>query len=127
MSVIAVGLDLVDVERVEQMIGRHGDRVLQRLLTRTEREYCLSQAVPARHIAARIAAKEAAYKALSQGGTERVVWWQDVEVKRDGKGRPTVSFKGRARESAVDLHVSSSLLSISHSENSAAAVVLLLH
>ena len=125
-SVIAVGLDLVDIERVEKMIARHGDRVLRRLLTEEERQYCLSKAVPARHIAARIAAKEAAYKALSQGGTDRVVWWQDVELQRDGKGRPTVSFKGRAGESAVDLGVTSSLVSISHSENSAAAVVLLL-
>ena len=126
MNVIAVGLDLVDVARVERLLDRHGNRALDRLLIGEEREYCVSQAVPARHVAARIAAKEATYKALSQAGTERVIWWHDVEVKRDRKGRPTIEFHGRGRESAEELAVSDSLLSISHSDTAAAAVVILL-
>jgi holo-[acyl-carrier protein] synthase len=126
MNIIAVGLDLVDVARVERLLERHGDRALDRLLVGEEREYCLSQAVPARHVAARIAAKEATYKALSQTGTDRVIWWHHVEVKRDKNGRPTIEFYGRGRETADALAVSNCLLSITHSDTAAAAVVILL-
>jgi holo-[acyl-carrier protein] synthase len=125
VSMIGVGLDLVDVARVEQLLARHGERVLRRLLTLRESDYCLSMAVPARHVAARLAAKEAAYKAFAQGAAQRVVWWLDVEVVRDPSGLPSLLFHGRARANAAELRVSRSLLSLTHSEASAAAVVLL--
>ena len=126
MNVIGVGLDLVDVPRVERLIERHGDRALDRLLVGEELEYCRSQAMPARPVAARIAAKEAAYKALSQAGTDQVIWWRDVEVKRDARGRPSLEFHGRGVESASELAVTASLLSITHCDTAAAAVVILL-
>jgi holo-[acyl-carrier protein] synthase len=125
MSILSVGLDLVDVDRVKKLLGRFGEKALDRLLTDEEREYCLAMAHPARHIAARVAAKEAAYKALSQGGTHRLFWWQDVEVKRDGQGRPSVIFHGRAKESADELGVSGVLISLTHADTHAAAVVIL--
>ena len=65
MNPIAIGVDVVDVARVERMLARHGDRALLRVLTEEERAYCQRMAVPARHVAARLAAKEAAYKALA--------------------------------------------------------------
>lgn len=126
MMPLAVGLDLVDIRRVERMLERHSDRALQRILTSAEREYCLSQAAPARHVAARIAAKEAAYKALSQGGAERVFWWRDVEVIRDSNSRPSLELHGRAKAGASQIGVSGLLLSLTHSESQAAAVVILL-
>jgi len=125
VSVVGLGLDLVDVDRVVQLLDRHGDRALQRLLTPRERDYCMFQAVPARHIAARIAAKEAAYKAFAQAGTERVVWWLDTEVVRGANGLPSLSFHDRARKSVEELGISRSLVSLTHSDASAAAVVLL--
>ncbi|MFQ6047712.1 MAG: 4'-phosphopantetheinyl transferase superfamily protein, partial [Gemmatimonadales bacterium] len=67
MSLIAVGLDLVEVERVRRLLQSKGERALRRLLTDAERDYCMAQAVPERHVAARLAAKEAAYKALAHG------------------------------------------------------------
>lgn len=125
MSVVAVGLDLVDVARVNKLLGRFGEKALDRLLTKGERDYCLKMAHPARHIAARVAAKEAAYKALSQGGTHRPFWWQDVEVRRDGDGRPSVVFHGRAKESAEELGILGVLLSLTHADTHAAAIVML--
>lgn len=126
MNGFAVGLDLVDVERVARLLERSGKRALERILTPGEREYCLTQLAPARHVAARVAAKEAAYKALAQGGAERVVWWRDVEVVRDARNRPSLVFHGRARACAEELQVAGSLLSLTHSETQAAAVVILL-
>ena len=69
MELIGIGIDLVDVARVERMMARHGDRVIARFLTPRERSYVEGKHRPALHIAARIAAKEAAYKAL-----QRDVW-----------------------------------------------------
>lgn len=125
MTVLALGLDLVDVARVTQLLERFGEKALDRLLTDEERDYCLRMAHPARHIAARVAAKEAAYKALSQGGTHRPLWWQDIEVRRDGQGRPSIMFHGRAKESAEELGISGALISLTHSDTHAAAMVML--
>ena len=126
MSVVAVGLDLVDVARVESMLERHGNRILRRLLSEGERSYCQSKAVPARHVAARIAAKEATYKALSQAGTDDVLWWGDMEVVLDERGRPWLKLLERAQACASALDVSNCLLSLTHSDTQAAAVVILL-
>ncbi|MFQ5704146.1 MAG: holo-ACP synthase [Gemmatimonadales bacterium] len=126
MSPLAVGLDLVDIARVERLLQRHRERALERILTPEEREYCLSQAAPARHVAVRIAAKEATYKALSQAGAEQVVWWRDVEVVRDRQSRPGLELHGRAAAGADELGILGSLVSLSHSETQAAAVVILL-
>ncbi len=125
MNVVAVGLDLVDVARVEAMLERHGDRILRRLLSEGERSYCKSKAVPARHVAARIAAKEATYKAFSQAGTDEVLWWRDMEVVLDGRGRPSLELLDRAQACAAALEISSCLVSLSHSDTQAAAVVIL--
>jgi holo-[acyl-carrier protein] synthase len=125
MSVLAVGLDLVDVARVEKMIERHGDRLLHRLLSDGERSYCQSKVVPARHVAARIAAKEAAYKAFSQAGTDVVLWWGDMEVTGDSEGRPSLRLLARAQGCAEAVGASSCLLSLSHSDSQAAAIVIL--
>lgn len=126
MRVLGVGLDLVDVARVERMLERHGDRLLDRLLSVPERDYCRSLAFPARHVAARIAAKEAAYKALSQAGTEEVLWWGDMEVVRDEKGRPQLRLLERAQTWADMIGVDRCLLSLTHSETQAGAIVVVL-
>ncbi|UCD23732.1 MAG: holo-ACP synthase [Gemmatimonadota bacterium] len=126
MNVLAVGLDLVDVARIESMLGRYGDRALDRLLLAGEREYCTRQALPARHVAARVAAKEATYKALSQAGTDHVIWWHDVEVISRPNGGPALELHGRGRACADELEVSTSLVSLTHSDTAAAAVVMLL-
>ena len=59
MNTLGVGIDLVDVHRIEEMIERKADRVFRKLLTDSETDYCLGKAIPAQHIAARIAAKAA--------------------------------------------------------------------
>ena len=125
MTTLAVGMDLVDIARVERMLARHGQRALQRLLTDEERGYCLAAARPAQHVAARLAAKEAAYKALQQADNARGVGWRDTEVVLNGDGRPTLRFRGKAKEAAERMNASSALVSITHSDASAAAVVIL--
>lgn len=126
MNPLAIGVDVVDVERVERMLARHGDRALLRVLTEEEREYCQQMAVPSRHVAARLAAKEAAYKALAIDDDAGWIGWLEVEVRRDGHGRPRLVFHGRAQAAAARVGVRSALVSLTHSEASAVAVVILI-
>jgi holo-[acyl-carrier protein] synthase len=124
MSTVGVGIDLVDVDRIERLIEQFGDRALSRLLHEREREYCMTKASPARHVAARVAAKEAAYKALSQAGADQVLWWHDMEVVLDDSGVPSLAFHARGLEVYERLQIKSCLLSLTHSNAQAGAVVV---
>jgi holo-[acyl-carrier protein] synthase len=126
VSHLGIGIDLVDVPRIASMLEDKGELAFKRLLTDGEREYCLAQAVPARHVAARLAAKEAAFKALNQDGETGWIGWREVEVARRADGRPTLLFHERARDVAERLGVASMMVSLTHTETQAAAVVVLL-
>jgi holo-[acyl-carrier protein] synthase len=120
-----IGIDLVAVARVQRMLDRVGDRALQRLLTDQERAYCVTMAVPARHVAARIAAKEAAYKALQGTEDARGIGWQEIEVERDALGRPSVRLHGRAAARLRELGAQSVLISLTHTDEIAAAMAVI--
>ncbi len=125
MELIGVGIDLVDIARVERMLERHGERVLTRFLTEGEREYVIGRFRPALHIAARMAAKEAAYKALQSLPDARAVSWQDLEVERAHDGRPSLKLLGLAAELAAKHGPFDIQLSLSHSDRTAGAVAVL--
>jgi len=124
-TVVGVGIDLVSVARIQKMIKRKGQRALDRLLTPDERAYCATQAVPARHAAVRIAAKEAAYKAFQTADKARGIGWREMEVTRDKFGRPSMKLRGKAQAAARALKVKKVLLSLSHTDDHSAAVVIL--
>lgn len=125
MTPLAVGVDLVAVSRVERMLQRTGERAWARLLLPGERAYCERMAVPARHAAARVAAKEAVYKALQGTEDARGIGWLDIEVVRDAFGRPSVALHGRAAARLAELGARSVLLSVTHTDEMAAAIAVL--
>jgi holo-[acyl-carrier protein] synthase len=100
--IAGIGIDLVDIARVQRLIDAKGDRALRRLFTADEVDYALTRALPAQHLAARLAAKEAAFKALANNSLARSIGWQDIEVVRGDHG-PTLSLHGRAAERAAQL------------------------
>ena len=126
MELIGVGIDLVDIVRVERMMARHGDRVIARFLTPRERAYVVGKFRPAMHIAARIAAKDAAYKAFQTLPGARAVSWHHLEVERETEGRPYLVLGGLARELAERHGPLEIQLSLSHSDATAGAVAVLL-
>jgi holo-[acyl-carrier protein] synthase len=126
MNTVGVGIDLVEVSRVTRLLDRNHDRAVERLLTAAERDYCFSQARPVVHVAARLAAKEAAFKALPPRGETAYLPWRDFEVTRARDGAPDIRFHGKARATVERLNVASALLSLTHTANHAAAVVILL-
>jgi holo-[acyl-carrier protein] synthase len=119
--VVGVGVDVVEVERVERALRRWGDAFLARVYTPSERERGAGRAGVAR-LAARFAAKEAVMKALGVGwGWLR---FSDIEIVSDGKGRPVVRLHGGAAQVARAAGVDAVHLSLSHARGYAAAVAV---
>lgn len=125
MTAIGVGIDLVEVSRVAAIIADKGSRVFERLLTAAERAYCESRPDPATHVAVRLAAKEAVYKALQGSEAARGIGWREIEVTRAPDGRPAVELSGLAAARARELNVDRVLLSLSHTHQAAVAVAIL--
>ena len=105
MSAIGVGVDLVEVSRARAMIADKGGHVFDRLLTPGEAAYCRSRPDPAEHVAVRLAAKEAVYKALQGSEAARGIGWREIEVTRAADGRPDVALTGLAAKRASELRV----------------------
>ena len=122
--VIGVGTDLIEISRVQHSIARFGDRFLQRIYTPAEVEYCQGKKNAAESFAARFAAKEAAAKALGTG-ISRGVSWLEIEVTREPGGRPGLALSGCAAERANELGVAGISLSLTHSRDTALAVVVM--
>jgi holo-[acyl-carrier protein] synthase len=122
--IVGTGIDIAEVPRIRQAIGRFGDRFLRRIYTAGEILYCESKANREERYAARFAAKEAAMKALGTGWSHGVRW-RDCEVTRLPGGRPTMTFHGPAGEIAAKLGVRNVALSLSHTTEQAIAQVIL--
>jgi len=123
--IVGLGMDLVEIERVGRMVAINEERALQRLFTFREVDYCRRHANPTRHYAARLAAKEAGYKALSGNDLARAVSWKDIEVVVRQDGQPLLEFHGHAKKRAAELGVARAWVSLTHSETTAGAVVVL--
>ncbi len=122
--VIGIGTDLIEIARVERSIARYGDRFLDRVFTPREVQYCRRKKSSAESFAARFAAKEAGAKALGTG-ISRGVSWLELEVLREPGGRPTLALSGRAAERARELGVARIALSLTHSRDTAMAMVVM--
>ena len=123
--ILGLGLDLVEIDRVRHMIESLGDRMYARLFSEHEARYIRNKPLPAQHAAVRLAAKEAAFKALAGNDLARQITWRDVEVVSDGQGIPSLKLHGIADQRAREMGVTRIHVSLTHSRDSAAAVVIL--
>ncbi len=113
-----VGVDLIEIERVRRALARY-PTFRERCFTSAERRYCDSRPNPAQHYAARFAGKEAVGKALGFG-VARAFAWRDVEIA--GRPKPSVRLSGRVAEWAARGGADRLDLSMTHSQELAAAV-----
>jgi holo-[acyl-carrier protein] synthase len=111
---LAVGVDMIEVARIERGIAKHGDRFYERFFTSQERDYCEGRF---ESLAGRFAIKEAVGKALGTGIGD--INWTDVEVVCDQRGRPELMLHNRAKELAADLGLHQWSISLSHTETHA--------
>lgn len=98
---IAVGTDILRVERIDDVLSRLGDRFVRRILTPQEQEEYHASRQPGRLLAKRFAAKEAIAKSLGTG-IGRGISWQDIQIEHDANGAPHVRLSGGARQAAFD-------------------------
>ena len=122
--IVGVGIDLIEIARIRAVYQRHGERFVKRILTPAEAAYVLQHKDPAARLAGRWAVKEAALKALGTGHSDGIRW-RDNEVLPDPRGKPVLTLHGQARERAAALGADVLHATITHSENTAMAQVIL--
>jgi holo-[acyl-carrier protein] synthase len=125
MQLFGIGIDVVEVSRIEDSIADFGQKFLDRIFTSQEQEYCQKQKRSAIHYAARFAAKEAVSKAFGTG-IGKDVGWLDLEILRKASGEPEVVLAGQAAKFAEENGVSAIKISLTHAQHYAAANAVIL-
>jgi len=124
VTVVGVGIDLVDLERVRVLLANKGERAMTRFFSDRERSYLATRTDPAGHAAARIAAKEAVYKAMQSIPGARSIGWREIEVSRDAEGKPSIELHGLAAhlsEKSGGLRIQ---ISLTHAASAAGAIAI---
>jgi holo-[acyl-carrier protein] synthase len=119
IDMLAAGVDIVEIGRVEQVLRRFGQRFLRRVYTEAEVAVCRGRPW---ELAARFAAKEAVMKALGTGA--RGIAWREIEVLPNRRGKPLVYLYSRARERAEILGLTELEISMTHSREYAVAMAV---
>jgi len=117
--VTAIGVDIVEIERVESAIKRRGERFLNRIYTETELRICQDRLAS---LASRFAAKEAVMKVLGTGGIG--IGWREIEILTGNDGKPSVKLYGQALNKAEELNLKEVSVSLSDSKQNAVAVAI---
>ncbi len=116
---LTTGVDLIEIDRIKEVIARHGKHYLERIYTPAELAQCGGRA---ESLAGRFAAKEAAAKALGCGIGD--VGWREIEVLGDEQNAPRLPLHGEARKKADALGLTNWSVSISHSQSHSVALVV---
>lgn len=121
LPVVSVGIDVVEISRIGRIVADR-PRFVERVYCPAEADYARAGADPAERFAARFAAKEAGLKALGLGlgGADFI----DLEIVKRPSGKPEFVLSGRAQDKATELGIGSWLVSLSHSEEVAIAIVV---
>jgi holo-[acyl-carrier protein] synthase len=122
--ILGIGIDVIEVGRIESSYSKFGERFLDRILLSGEIQYCLSHRAPGPFLAVRFAAKEAISKAFGTGIGARL-GWQDMEVARHASGEPYVILHGKGLELMAERRATQLRISLSHTQSYAAAVAIL--
>jgi len=122
--IIGIGVDIVNIERIESLMARWGDLFLGRVFTEQEIVWCQQRTRPSECFAIRFAAKEAFLKAIGWG-LRNGIQWKDIEVQNDPTGRPLLSFHRKAKEVIETQRIKKAFLTLSHERPYAVAHVVL--
>lgn len=121
--ILGIGTDIVDNERINSVLSKHGQRFIKKVFSSREAER-LRGGGNAQRAASTFAAKEALVKALGTGFRYGISFG-DIEVVRDRRGKPRINLSGRAAGFARKMGVKRIHLSLSHEKSHSVAVVLL--
>lgn len=122
--IAGVGVDIVDIARIQALLDRYGERFLGRVYTEAESAYAMDGANRAERLAGRFAVKEAVMKALGTGKSQGILW-RDVETVRGRFGKPEVRLHGQAVKWVKVRGWGAAHVSITHDGGKAVAFVIL--
>lgn len=126
MAIAGLGMDLIEIHRIEESVRKYGEKFIKRIYTENEKTLCFARKDSASCLAARFAAKEALYKALSPCRLENMmIFFNEMEIVKNDAGMPYFEFKGKSKESITSMGIKSIHLSITHSRIFAAAIVII--
>lgn len=123
-GVVAIGVDILDANRITAVVARHGQRFVERLLTPAEQQEWQARADKNNYLAKQYAAKEALAKALGTG-IAKGVGFQQLEVLRDPQGAPYAQLHDQAAKRLTQLGANKALVSLSDEGASIVAFALL--
>jgi holo-[acyl-carrier protein] synthase len=123
-TLIGLGCDLIEVERIRTVLAKHGDRFLKRIFTEEEQAYCNTLKYSHKHYAARWAAKEAVSKCFTTGIGEHLDW-TSVSVYHGTRKEPLVRLDAKASALLAEVGATHVWLTLSHTETHAMAVAAL--
>lgn len=119
-GVLGIGTDIIECERIERMLHKHGDTFRARVYTAGEIDYCSGRKAGVQHYAGRWAAKEAVLKSLGTGWAHGIQW-TEVEVVNQQGGKPNIVLSGKAKQISEQLGIREIMISISHCRSYAVA------
>jgi holo-[acyl-carrier protein] synthase len=122
--IVGIGTDILEVARMKQELQRHGGDLKTEIFTPAEIAYCEGKRYPARHFAARFSAKEALFKALGARAPVSPAW-REAEVTHGPGGEPCLVVHGALSQALAERGASRALVSLSHTDDLAAACCLL--
>jgi holo-[acyl-carrier protein] synthase len=121
--IVGIGCDILDISRMKRELGIDAE-FAEKLFTSREITYCRGKHYPERHFASRFAAKEAFFKAVTDGVRENIPW-HDVEITNEASGKPVMTLTGKAAELAEARGARRVFVTLSHSAEYAMAYVVL--
>ena len=124
MPIVGHGIDIVETQRIRDLVKHHGEHFLNRVFTPGEQAYAAAN--PKRyfeHLAGRFAAKEAVLKVIGTGWRGGIAW-TDVEVVKETSGQPRIVLTGECLRVARERGIERWFVSISHIETHATASAL---
>jgi len=123
--VLGVGIDLVECARLQKALDRQGELFLKKVFTEGERSYCMGMKNPTPYLAARFAAKEAVAKAFTTGIGEHLDW-KSIEVIKGEREQPLIHLDSKGKALLHHFGASSVRLSLTHTEQYASAIALII-
>ena len=119
--IIKTGIDIIEVTRIQEAIEKHGELFLNKIFDKSEVKYCKNTGkMEYQHYAARFAAKEAVFKAISIKLEDKYsICWKDIEIINDSQGRPSVTLQGNIQKNIEQIDIS-----LSHCKEYATANVV---
>ncbi|HEY3490760.1 MAG TPA: holo-ACP synthase [Candidatus Deferrimicrobiaceae bacterium] len=122
--IVGTGIDIVEISRIEQLLGRYPERFVSRVFTDAEAQYAFSGVLASERLAGRFAVKEAVMKAFGTGKSQGILW-RDVETIRTPSGKPEVRLHGQALKWLEKIGADTIHVSITHDGGRAVAFVII--